>query len=178
MAQVTLNDKTFSPFISAAEIDSAIARTAARINEDYRGQKLLFIAVLNGSFVFAADLLRKITVDCEISFVKVASYHGVSSTGSINELIGLTEQIEGRDVVVIEDIVDTGLTLQKVRTLLSERKPASLRIASLLFKPEAYKGQVPVDYVALEIPNEFIVGYGLDYDGLGRNLPDIYKIVE
>jgi hypoxanthine phosphoribosyltransferase len=128
--------------------------------------------------MFASDLLKNLDMDCDISFVKVASYVGVHSSGNVMELIGLTENVEGRDVVIIEDIVDTGTTLEKVTTLINDRHPASLRIATLLFKPDAYKKSIEIDYAAIEIPNNFIVGFGLDYDGLGRNLKDIYTLVE
>ncbi len=178
MERITLKDKTFTPYIRGAELQSRIAELGAQITRDYAGKTPLFLSVLNGSFMFTADLLKAVDLPCEVSFVKVASYHGTGSSGKVTELIGLSEHIEGRDVIVVEDIVDTGLTIQKVAELLSERHPASLRIATLLFKPEAYKGTMPVDYVVREIPNAFVVGYGLDYDGLGRNLRDIYQIVE
>lgn len=177
MNKVQLHDKTFEPFIKGVEIKNKIALLGKQITLDYTGKKPLFVAVLNGSFVFAADLMREVNVNCEISFVKVASYHGSSSSGAVTELIGLTEHIEGRDIIVIEDIVDTGTTLEKVYAMLQERHPKSIAIATLLFKPEAYKKNIKIDYVAIEIPNDFIVGFGLDYDGLGRNLNDIYKIV-
>ncbi len=177
MDVVKLHDKTFSKFISFEEIQAAIEKITARINVDYKGKKPLFVAVLNGSFMFAADLLKKVNVDCEISFVKLASYHGISSSGNVTELIGFTENVEGRDIIVLEDIVDTGLTLEKVIEIFKHKNCASLKIATLLLKPEAFKKDYAVDYVAIEIPNEFIVGYGLDYDGLGRNLKDIYKVI-
>jgi hypoxanthine phosphoribosyltransferase len=176
MNSVQLHDKEFSKFISFEEIQTAIEKITTRINIDYKGKKPLFVAVLNGSFMFAADLLKKVNVDCEISFVKLASYHGISSSGSVTELIGFTENVEGRDIIILEDIVDTGLTLEKVIEIFNHKNCASLKIATLLLKPEAFKKEYKVDYVAIEIPNEFIVGYGLDYDGLGRNLKDIYKV--
>jgi hypoxanthine phosphoribosyltransferase len=177
MNSVKLHDKEFSKFISFEEIQAAIEKITVRINADYTGKKPLFVAVLNGSFMFAADLLKKVNIDCEISFVKLASYHGISSTGSVTELIGFTENVEGRDIIILEDIVDTGLTLEKVIEIFKHKNCASLKIATLLLKPEAFKKDYKVDYVAIEIPNEFIVGYGLDYDGLGRNLKDIYKVI-
>lgn len=176
MTNVTLHDKQFELYISGADIRKRIGALGEKINVDYTGKKPLLIAVLNGSFMFAADLMRELTVQAEISFVKVASYHGSVSSGAVSELIGLTEHIEGRDIIVVEDIVDTGTTLVKVYDMLTERHPASVRVATLLLKPDAYNKSIPVDYAAMEIPNDFIVGYGLDYDGLGRNLRDIYKI--
>lgn len=177
MEKVTLLDKSFSKFIPNETINEGIKKVAAQINKAYEGKTPLFIAVLNGSFMFAADLLKEITIPCEISFVKLASYHGVSSTGNVTELIGFTEKIENRDIIIVEDIVDTGMTIVKVKTILESKGCNSFAIATLLFKPEAYKKDVKIDYVCLEIPNEFIVGYGLDYNGHGRNLKDIYKVI-
>lgn len=173
---VKLHDKEFSKFISFEEIQLSIDKITSKINADYKDKKPLFVAVLNGSFMFAADLLKKINIDCEISFVKLASYHGISSSGAVTELIGFTENVEDRHIIILEDIVDTGLTLEKVIEIFKHKNCASLKIATLLLKPEAFKNKYEVDYVAIEIPNEFIVGYGLDYDGLGRNLKDIYKV--
>jgi len=176
MEMIKLHDKTFKSNIPYAEIEKSVRVLAEKIDIDYKGKRPLFLAVLNGSFMFAADLLKNISIECEISFIKVASYHGVSSAGSVSELIGLTENIANRDVIIVEDIVDSGITLDKVIHLVNEKRPASVKVAALLLKPEAYKKTIPVDYVAFRIPNDFIVGYGLDYDGLGRNLKDIYKI--
>ena len=150
---------------------------ALEINRDYEGKDPLFIAILNGSFIFAADLIRKITIPCQISFVKLSSYSGTVSTESVKELIGLNEDIQGRHVVIVEDIVDTGLTLDKFLKDLELKHPASVKLACFSFKKEAFKKSFPIDYLGITIPNEFIVGYGLDYDGYGRNLPDIYKVV-
>lgn len=177
MNRIQLHNKEFESYIPASLIHEKIAVLGEKINADYQNKQPLFVAVLNGSFVFAADLIRQMKISCEISFVKVASYHGSTSSGAVSELIGLTEQVEGRDIIIVEDIVDTGATLEKVHAMLSERHPASIRIASLLFKPDAYKKKIKIDYAAIEIPNDFIVGFGLDYDGLGRNLSDIYKII-
>lgn len=177
MNVVQLHDKKFSEFIPFSKIDKAIEACAQKINAEYAGKNPLFVAVLNGSFMFASDLLKKITVACEISFVKLASYHGISSSGSVTELIGFTENVEGRHVIILEDIVDTGLTLEKVMAIFSHKNCSSVKIATLLLKPEAFKKNYKVDYVCIEIPNEFIVGYGLDYDGQGRNLKDIYKVI-
>ena len=176
--QIQLHDKRFRPFILHSEILEKIEQLGKRINQDYNGKRPLFIAVLNGSFMFASDLLKNISTECDISFIKVASYTGVSSGGTVHELIGLTEVIEGRDVIILEDIVDTGHTVERVCQLINERHPSSLKIATLLYKPGAYKKDIPVDYTAFEIPNDFIIGFGLDYDGLGRNLKDIYTLVE
>lgn len=174
--EVQLHDKVFVPYLQESKIAEAVKAVAAKINADYRGKNPLFLVVLNGAFLFAADLLRGIDVDCEVSFVKFSSYEGTSSTGKIKELIGLNENLEGRDVIIVEDIVDTGTTIVQMMEDLAKRKTSSVRIASLLFKPEAYKKDIKIDYVGMEIPNAFIVGYGLDYDGRGRNLKDIYVI--
>lgn len=178
MQEIQLHDKKFRLFIENSHIQESITEMAQLINKDYTGKKPLFIAVLNGSFMFAADLIKQISIDCEISFVKVASYHGSISSGSVAELIGLAENVQDRNIIVLEDIVDTGTTLHKIVELLNYRKPKSIKVASLLFKPDAYRKLIPVDYTAIVIPNRFIVGYGLDYKGLGRNLPDIYELSE
>jgi hypoxanthine phosphoribosyltransferase len=176
MGKVTLKDKTFRVNIPASEINKAVGEVAHRINTELKDKKPLFLAVLNGSFMFASDLMKKLTIDCEISFVKVSSYHGTSTSGSVKQLIGLNEDIKGRTVVIVEDIVDTGLTIEAVVKQLEEMQPAEIKIATLLYKPEAYRKRIELDYVAIVVPNDFLVGYGLDYDGLGRNLPDIYVL--
>ena len=176
MNKVTLKDKTFRVNIPANEINKAVGEVAHRINTELKDKKPLFLSVLNGSFMFSSDLLKKITIECEISFVKVSSYHGTSTTGSVKQLIGLNEDIKGRTVVIVEDIVDTGLTIEALVTQLEALEPAEIRIATLLYKPVAYRKKIPLDYVAIVVPNDFLVGYGLDYDGLGRNLPDIYVL--
>lgn len=178
MNTVTVRDKNFSISIPEAEILKEIDRLAARLNHDLEGKNPLFLCVLNGSFMFAADLFRRITIPAEISFVKLASYEGTASTGVIKEVIGLSENIAGRTVVVVEDIVDTGCTMQKLLENLGTRSPEAIHVCTLLLKPEKLKVPLNVEYVALEIPNDFIVGYGLDYDGYGRNLRDIYTVVE
>jgi len=176
MTNVVIQDKTFKLNITAKDIDTAVAELAGRINSDLKDKKPLFLPVLNGSFMFTADLMKKITIDCEISFIKVDSYSGTSSIGSVRELIGLNRDIKGRIVVIIEDIVDTGLTIENVVSQLQLMEPAEIKIATLLYKPEAYHKQLELDYVAMVVPNDFLVGYGLDYNGYGRNLPDIYVL--
>jgi len=175
---VTVKDKRFRKSIPAQEIHQAIQAVAQRINQDYAGQEPLFLAVLNGSFMFAADLMREISLPSEIAFVKLASYEGTQSVGKVKELIGLNMPIEGRPVIIVEDIVDTGLTMQYMLETLRAKNPASIDICTLLLKPEKLQVELDVKYPAIKIPNEFIVGYGLDYDGYGRNLADIYTIVE
>lgn len=178
MSRVTILDKTFDISIPEAEILKQVKRVAEQINKDMNGKNPLFLAVLNGSFVFAADLFRFITIPSEISFVKLASYEGTVSTGKIKEVIGLNEDISGRDVVIVEDIVDTGSTMKRMLETLGTRNPRSLHICTLLLKPGKLAVPLNVEYVAMEIPNDFIVGYGLDYDQQGRNLRDIYTLVQ
>lgn len=177
MSIIQIKDKQFRPYLSAEEIDKAVTTLAEKINKDFKGEKVLFLAILNGSFMFASDLLKKIDVECEISFVKIASYSGTKSTGKVKKLIGLMQSLEDRNVIIVEDIIDTGNTLDKLLPTLIAEKPNNLRLCTLLFKPEAFKANFNIDYIGLEIPNKFILGYGLDYDELGRNLKDIYQIV-
>ena len=177
MSRIVLHDKAFEPFLSAHEVELAVDRVAGEVAKEYADKEPLFIGVLNGAYFFASELLKRLPIACAITFVKVASYHGTSSTGTVAQLIGLTERIEGRHVVVLEDIVDTGNTVEHILASLAEHHPASVRIATLLFKPEAYTKNIPIDHVALRIPNAFVVGSGLDHDGLGRNLPGIYRII-
>ncbi|RPD46885.1 hypoxanthine phosphoribosyltransferase [Hymenobacter sediminis] len=174
---ISLHNKQFEPYLSAAQLSDAVQAVAARINQDYAGQTPLFVAVLNGSFMFVADLMKHIALDCEVSFVKVASYQGTSSTGEVKELLGLTEELQGRPVIILEDIVDTGHTMRMLLNTLAEKQPDSLEVATLFLKPECLQHELSIRYVGLSIPNDFIVGYGLDYDGLGRNYPDVYKAV-
>lgn len=171
-----VKDKDFRISIPEAEILKQVARVAGEINKDYEGQEPVFLAVLNGAFIFAADLLREITLPCEISFVKLASYEGVQSTGKIHEMIGLNIDITDRPVIIIEDIVDTGLTMAHMLETLKKHNPKSIDICTLLLKPEKLQVQLDIKYCALRIPNEFILGYGLDYDQQGRNTRDIYVI--
>ncbi|TGD82973.1 hypoxanthine phosphoribosyltransferase [Hymenobacter wooponensis] len=174
---ISLHNKQFEPYLPAAKLTTAIQELAAKINQDYAGQTPLFVAVLNGSFMFVADLMKYIQLDCEVSFVKVASYQGTSSTGTVKEVLGLSEEIKDRHVIILEDIVDTGHTMRMLLDTFNDKQPASLEVATLFLKPECLQHELPIRYVGLSIPNDFIVGYGLDYDGLGRNLPDVYKAV-
>ena len=178
MSRVTILDKTFETSIPEAEILERVKRVAEQINKDMAGKNPLFLAVLNGSFIFAADLMRFINIPSEISFVKLASYEGTTSTGEIKEVIGLNEDISGRDVIIVEDIVDTGSTMKRMLETLGTRNPRSLHICTLLLKPGKLAVPLNVEYVAMEIPNDFIVGYGLDYDQQVRSLRDIYTLVQ
>ena len=175
---VKIKDKSFRVSIPEAEIKSRVKAVAEQINKDLEGKNPLFLCVLNGSFIFAADLYREITIPSNISFVKLASYQGTISTGKVQEVIGLNEDISGRTVVIVEDIVDTGRTMRQMIESLGTRNPASVHICTLFFKPEKLQGDLNLDYVAFTIPDDFILGYGLDYDGLGRELKDVYTIVE
>jgi hypoxanthine phosphoribosyltransferase len=178
MARIKVKDKEFETFIPASEIDAVVQQLADRINTDFKDKNPLFLAILNGSFVFAADLLRKIVIPCNISFVKFASYSGTQTTEVVKELIGVNEEIKGRHVILVEDIIDTGHTIEMILSDLEKMKPAEVKIACFCFKPEAFRKSYRIDYIGMNIPNDFIVGYGLDYDGFGRNLPDIYKITD
>ncbi len=178
MSIVKIKDKTFQTSISAAEIKQRVKDLAERINRDMAGKNPLFLSVLNGAFMFTADLLRAITIPCEVSFVKLASYEGVTSTGKVKEVIGLNVDISGRTVVILEDIVDTGHTMRQMLDSLQTRNPASIHVCTLFVKPDKLEEEVDIDYAAFSIPNDFIVGYGLDYDQQGRNLPEIYTLVE
>ncbi len=178
MTKVQVRELVFEKFISKEEIDAAVQKVADGINRDYEGKDPLLLAILNGAFIFASDLMRKITIPCEISFVKFASYSGTLTTSKVRELIGVDEELKDRNVIIVEDIVDTGITMDKLLLDVKKKKPASIKVACFCFKPEAFQKDFAIDYVGVIIPNDFIVGYGLDYDGQGRNLPEIYKIVE
>ena len=178
MAVVKILDKTFKTSIPEAEIKKHVKEVADRINHDMAGKNPLLIAVLNGSFIFAADLMRMITIPCEISFVKLASYEGTTSSGKLTEVLGINEDLHGRTVIIVEDIVDTGLTMKRMIETLGTRNPKSIHICTLLLKPDKLTVDLDIEYAAMQIPNDFIVGYGLDYDQQGRNLPDIYTVVE
>ena len=176
-SHITIHGKEFKPYLSAAQIDEAVASVAARLSVDYADRRPLFVVVLTGGFMFAADLMKRFTGTCEVVFIRVASYEGTESSGVVQEILGLREEVAGRDLVIIEDIVDTGTTLHHLLPMLLAKGPASVEIASLFFKPASLRHDLSVRYVAREIPNDFVVGYGLDYDGLGRNLPDVYVAV-
>ena len=178
MQTIKIHDKTFRISYSENEILSRVKAVADKINKDMAGKNPLFLAVLNGSFIFAADLLRMITIPCEVSFVELASYQGTMSTGTIKEVIGINEDISGRTVIIVEDIIESGLTMKRMLETLGTRNPESIHICTLLMKPEKLTIDLDVEYAAMEIPNDFIVGYGLDYDQQGRNLRDIYTLVE
>ena len=171
-------DKKFQPYIKAPQIQEQIDKLAKQLNEDYAGKKPLFIAILNGSFMFASDLFKELTIDAEICFIKLASYKGTKSTGNVITSIGLDMPLTGRHVIIVEDIVDTGKTLFEFLPQLVNQQPASLKIAALLHKPDALKHPLTIDYLGFNVPNKFLLGYGLDYDGLGRNLKEIYQLVE
>lgn len=178
MDTIQIKDKRFAVSLPEAEILKQVKRVAAEINRDLSGEEPLFLAVLNGAFMFAADLLREVTLPCEISFVKLSSYSGTASTGNVRELIGLNCDITGRPVVIVEDIIDSGLTMRHMLEYLKQFDPKSVDVCALLVKPDNLKVDIDIKYACLEIPNDFIVGYGLDYDGFGRNTRNIYTVVE
>ncbi|WP_396603105.1 adenylate kinase [Algibacter sp. R77976] len=175
---IKLHDKYFKPFVSAKEIDDALQRLANEIAEDVGDEIPVFIGILNGSFMLTSDFVKKYPKTCEVTFIKLASYEGLKSTEDIQRLIGITQDLTDRTVIILEDIIDTGNTLQEVHRIFKNEKVKSLKIATLFYKPEAYKKDFKLHYVGIEIPDKFIVGYGLDYDGLGRNLPEVYQIKE
>ena len=175
---IEVHNKKFTPYINAEQISKQIGLLAADLNRDYADKKPLFIAILNGSFMFASDLFKELTIEAEICFIKLASYKGTKSTGNVITSIGLDEPLTGRHVVIIEDIVDTGKTLNEFLPQLFNQQPASLKIAALLHKPEALVHPIKIDYLGFNVPNKFLLGYGLDFDGLGRNLREIYRLVE
>lgn len=177
METIQVKDKMFAPFLKEEQILKEVKRVAQEINKDYEGKNPLFLCILNGSFMFAADLIKEISIPCNVSFVKLASYEGVVTTGKIREVMGINESLKDRHVIIVEDIVDTGLTMKNALESLGTREPASLSICTLLCKPGKLKVDLDLKYVAMNIPDDFIVGYGLDYDGYGRNSRDIYKIV-
>lgn len=178
MQVIRVHDKQFEPFLSAEEIASRIKMLAQQLNNDYAGKKPLFVAILNGSFMFASDLFKEITIDAEICFIKLASYKGTKSTGHLITAIGLDMDIIGREVIIIEDIVDTGKTISEFLPQIHHQQPTSVKIVALLHKPDAMVYPVKIDYLGFSIPNKFVVGYGLDYDGLGRNIREIYRLTE
>lgn len=177
MRKIRVKDKDFQLFLSAETIQVRIAEIAKKISNDLEGKEPLFLSVLNGSFMFAADLMKQISIPSQICFVKLASYQGMQSGGTVREVFGLTENLDGRVVVIIEDIVDSGRTMQQLLSSLGSRNPAEIKIATFLFKPDALQCELNLDYVVFEIPDKFVVGYGLDYDGFGRNLPAVYSLI-
>jgi hypoxanthine phosphoribosyltransferase len=177
MKEIRILDKNFREMLSEEAIRKRIDEMAGQINKDLEGKDVVFLGILNGAFLFAADLFRRLTIPARISFVKLASYEGTKSSGTIKELIGWNEDIRDKSVVIIEDIVDTGHTLERIMAELVMRKASEIRVATALFKPEAYKSNIHLDYVGFEIPNDFVVGYGLDYDGYGRNLASVYTLI-
>jgi hypoxanthine phosphoribosyltransferase len=178
MKEIQILDKKFNEYLTEKIIQQRIEELAKQVNSELAGKEVVFLGILNGAFLFAADLFRRIDFPARISFVKLASYKGTSSSGSIKELIGWNEDINNKTIVVLEDIIDTGNTLERIVDELIMRKAAEIRIAALLYKPEAYTKQIPLHYIGFEIPNNFVVGYGLDYDGFGRNLPSVYTLVD
>jgi len=177
MSVIQVLDKKFEPYLGSKTIADTVQKIAIRINNDYKDKNPLLLGILNGAFIFAGDLMRRLTIPCEISFVKYSSYKGTESTAKVNELIGLGEEITGRNILIVEDIVDTGISMSNLLDELWKKKPAEVKIACFFFKPDAFRMSFSIDYLGMEIPNDFIVGYGLDYNGYGRNLPEIYKIV-
>ena len=178
MNSIKINDRSFRVSITETEIKNRIKSLAAEISADMEGKNPLFLAVLNGAFIFAADLMREMTIPCEISFVKLASYQGTTSTGKIQEVFGINEDLTGRTVIIVEDIVESGQTMKNMIESLGTRNPASVQICTLFFKPDKLKEELTLDYVAFRVPDDFIVGYGLDYDQAGRGLKDVYSIID
>jgi hypoxanthine phosphoribosyltransferase len=178
MKEIRILDKNFREFLTEKVIQERIEELAKQINKDLAGKEVVFLGILNGAFLFAADLFRRIDFQSKISFVKLASYQGTRSSGSIKELIGWNEDIKNKTIVVVEDIVDTGNTLERIVDELIIRKATEIRIAAMLYKPEAYTKEIPLDYIGFEIPNDFVVGFGLDYDGFGRNLTSVYTLIK
>jgi hypoxanthine phosphoribosyltransferase len=177
MKETVILDKKFREMIPGDQINKRIEEMGKEINRDFKGKEVVFLGILNGAFLFAAELIKNIDLKARISFVKLASYEGTKSSGSIKELIGWNEDIKGKEIIVLEDIVDTGHTLERIIGELTIRKAGAIKIATLLFKPKAYTKNIPLDYIGFKIPNDFVVGYGLDYDGYGRNLPSVYTMV-
>ncbi len=178
MKKIKVLDKEFEITLSSETIQKRIGELAVELSRDYEGRRPVFLGILNGSFMFASDLFKLISIDAQITFLKLASYQGTVTTGSVKQLIGLNQDIIGQDIVIIEDIVDTGITLENIMRQLSGYQPKSIKIATLLYKPDSYQKDINVDYIGFSIPNEFIVGYGLDYNGFGRNYEDIYTLIK
>ena len=175
---IQIHDRHFVPFISRTELDFAISEMAKQVENDFGDEIPLFVGVLNGSFMVVSDFMKHYSKPCEVSFVKMSSYEGTATTNEVKELIGLNQDLSGRSVIIIEDIVDTGNTVAELKKIFKSKGVKSLKIATLFFKPDAYLQDIKLDYIGIRIPNKFIVGYGLDYDGLGRNLPEVYQLKE
>lgn len=176
MKDVKILDKEFTIYLPNETIIKHVLTIAERVNTELKGKNIIFLGILNGAFMFASELFKHINIDCRISFLKLASYQGSTSTGKVKRLIGIEGDLRNQTVVVLEDIIDTGITIDYILKQLNAYEPAEIKIATMLFKPDAYKKDIPIDYVGLEIPNDFVVGFGLDYDGFGRNLKDIYVL--
>lgn len=176
MEEIRIQDKVFVPYIHRDDVEETVQQLAEQLNADLEKEDVLFLSVLNGSFVFAADLYRKTQFFSRLSFIKLKSYKEDLSSGEVRELIGMEESLEGRTIVIIEDIIDTGTTLKDLVTKIRRKNPARVLVVALFYKPEAYTADLPLDYIGMSIPNDFIIGYGLDYNGYGRHLPDIYKV--
>lgn len=174
--EIRLHDKDFVPFISAQELDFAIQNMARQIEDDFADETPVFVGVLNGAFMVVSDFMKHYKGSCEVSFIKMASYEGTTSTNEVKQLIGINQDLTGKTVIIIEDIVDTGNTIEELKELFKKQNVKHFKIATLFFKPEAYKKDIKLDYIGIRIPNKFIVGFGLDYDGLGRNLPEVYQL--
>lgn len=177
MKKIKILDKEFQTFLSAQQINKEVGRISSEINSDYKGKTPVILSILNGAFVFTADLIKQVNCECQISFLKVASYKGLNSTGKLKEFIGLDIDLKDKDVIIVEDIVDSGNTISNLTKRIKASNPTSIKIASLLFKPDAYKKDIKIDYVGFEIPDNFVLGYGLDYNGFGRNLDSIYCLI-
>lgn len=176
MKTIKLHDLYFEPFIEEKEINTIVQSLVKQVENDCKGETPLFIGILNGSFMFVSDFVKAYREDCEVSFVKLASYEGTSSSEKVKQLVGINEDLEGRTVIILEDIIDTGNTLQEIYNIFKDKKVKQLKIATLFFKPDVFKKELPIDYIGKSIPDKFIVGYGLDYNGLGRNYPSIYQL--
>ena len=177
MNKIELLDKKFELSITSSHIQNIISEIADRMNNDLKGKDIIFISILNGAFMFTADLCKKLNLNCQISFVKIASYKGTSTTGKVNKLIGINENLRNKTVIILEDIVDTGITLENIINQINEFEPNEIKIATLFFKSEVYQKKIQIDYIGMKIPDKFIVGYGLDYEGYGRNLEDVYTVM-
>jgi hypoxanthine phosphoribosyltransferase len=176
MQSITIDNKEFIPFLKQDQLASLVKSVAEKINNDLYHDDVIFLGILNGSFIFMADLVRHIEFNCVMSFIKLTSYHADKSSGEVKQIIGLNTELKGKTVVIVEDIIDTGLTLEHLLKLIKEHQPAKIKVASMFFKPKACKVPIHIDYLGTEIPNDFVIGYGLDYNGFGRNLPDLYRL--